>query len=343
MSDEVDLNRREGADAIPGTSEPTRTGAKTGGIWVCAVAGVAAILIVYVITVTAGRREPRVDLASKHVVPPPPPRPDGKERLRFAVATMISAEETFSTYRRLVERIGRDIKRREVFVLRPSYAEVRRELERGKLDVALVCTGTYVHSLGERKIKLLVQPEFESRLQYRSVLLVPAGSSAKKLEDLRGKVMALTDLESNTGCLVPSVTLLRAGHDPKTFFRKVIFTRSHDRSIRAVALATVDAAAVDALVWESHLRQDPSLAARVRVIWQSVSYGPPPVVVPRGLSPALQESLRRAFLDLDKDPEGREILSAIGIRRFVPARPEDYQSAIELYREIEKRGGVPWR
>jgi phosphonate transport system substrate-binding protein len=257
--------------------------------------------------------------------------------LRFAVATMVSAEPTFSTYRLLVQRICRDVGRREVFVLRSSYADVRRALERGEIDVALVCTGTYTRALPGDRIKLLVQPEFESGLDYRSVFLVPARSKAKTLADLRGTLMAFTDPESNTGCFVPTVTFARRGWQPESFFRKITFTRSHDRSIEAVARGLVDVAAVDSLIWESAKRQDPSLASRARVIWQSEAFGPPPIVVPKGVDAELEASIRRAFLALDRDEEGRKILSPIGIKRFVMPRPQDYKTAIELYRRFEAR------
>ena len=49
-------------------------------------------------------REPRVDFSPQlRVTGVPAPQPGGNDaRLRFAVATMVSAEATFSTYRRLV-------------------------------------------------------------------------------------------------------------------------------------------------------------------------------------------------------------------------------------------------
>ncbi len=263
-------------------------------------------------------------------------------RLRFGVATMVSAEATFSTYRLLVERICRDVGRPEAFVVRSSYADVRRGLEEGRIDVALVCTGTYVHSLGKGRIKLLAQPEFEGTLQYRCLIIVPTESNLESLDDLRGAVMAFTDPESNTGCLVPREAMASRGYDPRSFFKKIIFTGSHDRSILAVALSAVDAASVDALVWESKLQEDPSLADRVRIIWQSEIFGPPPIVVPTSIEPDLENALRKAFLALDKDEPGREILSAIGIRRFVEPRPESYETAVALYRRVHHLGTPTW-
>jgi phosphonate transport system substrate-binding protein len=304
------------------------------GLSVVAVGGISQIM---------ESRVPFLDFSERALPSKLPSSPaGGDDRLRFAVATMVTAEETFSTYRRFVERICRDIGRKTAFVLRPSYTDVRRGLEQGKVDVAFVCTGTYVHSFPGKRIKLLVQPEFEDGLSYRCIIIVPFRSAVKKLEDLRGKIVAFTDRESHTGCIVPSAVISNRGYNPKTFFEKIVFTGSHDRSIQAVALGMVDCAAVDSLVWESNVKQDPSLRRRVRIVWESEAYGPPPIVVPANLPEKLESDLRTVFLTLHEDEEGRGILRDIGIRRFVPARREDYDTAIEMYRRSRSRGYVEW-
>lgn len=262
--------------------------------------------------------------------------------LVFAMSTMVGAEATFSGYEELVKRVCREAGLNSRFVIFPSYAEVRRGLEEGTVDTAFVCTGTYVHAAAGGRIKLLVQPEFPDGLDYRCLILVPAESRSQTLDDLRGATVAFTDPESNTGCLVPSVELTVRGHDPRTFFNKVIFTSSHDRSIRAVAAGLVDAAAVDSLVWEFLARREENLRRGVRSIWRSPPYGPPPVVVRQGLEPAIENALREAFLALDRDAEGARLLSAIEIKRFVPPEPQAYATAIELYRRFREAGAPKW-
>jgi len=316
-----------------------RRAVRLGGA--CITLTALGIAVLHGVLAWSAAREPYIDLTRHGAAMPAVPTQTGQEApLRFAVAAMVSAEATFSTYHQLVDRVCRDVGRRRAFVLRPSYTDVRRDIEEGHVDIALVCTGTYVHSLESRRVRLLVQPEFETGLEYRSLLIVPAASSASGWEDLRGGVMAFTDRESNTGCLVPCSVLADLGCAPRELFRRIIFTGSHDRSIRAVARGVADAAAVDALVWESCLRQDAALAKQAKVIWRSESFGPPPVVVPWQQDEGLVRSLRDAFLALDRDEEGRGMLSRLGIRRFVPARPEDYRSAAELLRRARRGGGL---
>ena len=291
----------------------------------------------------ANLREPFVDLTVRADAAATSPRgTEERQVLSFAVAPMENPKPTFLTYRRLVHWISQRVGRREAFVMLPSYSEMRRELEAGRVDVAFVCTGTYVNALAGNKVRLLVRPEFKPELEYRCLIIVPSQSAVQALPDLRGKIMAFTDPESLTGYLVPSTALIEQGCGTRTFFDEVIFTGSHDRSIQAVAVGVADAAGVDALVWQACLRENPSLRNQVRVLWQSEVFGAPPVVVPQSLERALSDSLRDAFLAMDKDAVGREILSDIGIRRFVLPQREDYQTAIDLYQSLQARGDVPW-
>lgn len=313
-------------------------------VLVCLVLGIAGFSAVLALAKLRVSQEPLVDFGVRVRTrgEPESEAVGGEKRLRFAVASMISAEGTFSSYRELVQRVCRDVDLPEAFIVRPSYADVRRGLEEKTIDVAFVCTGTYAFSAAKKKIKPLVQPEFQNGLQYRCLLIVPMSSRAKTIEDLRGATMAFTDPESNTGYLVPSAMLADRGEDPRSFFKSIVFTGSHDRSIRAVALEAVDVAGVDSLVWASLVQRDPSLARSVRILWQSDPFGPPLIVVPQGLDNSLEASLRAAFLNLDEDEDGRRILLSIGIKRFVAARPEAYQTAISLYQRLERKGVLSW-
>ena len=305
-------------------------------VLICTLILVLGLAVVRCIAVVLELRRPFVDLSRRaQPVEWPDTSADDANRLRFAVAAMVCLEDTFSTYKQLIARICRSVGYGEAFVLRPSYAEVRHALEQGEVDVAFVCTGTYVHSLRRGGIKLLVQPEFLEGLEYRSLLIVPQSSSAQRPEDLAGSVIAFTDPESNTGCLVPSAMFADRGIDANKFFEKIVFTGSHDRSIIATGLGTIGVAAVDSLVLDSMTRRNSPHAGRVKVIWESQPFGPPPIVVPVGIDESLEKKLQEAFVTLDQDDQGREILSNIGIKRFIPAREQDYRSVVQLYRRFQ--------
>ena len=294
----------------------------------------AALVILWAILRWTSPRGPMIDM-SRRVMQSETPADEN--RLRFAIATMVSPQATFVSYRRMVELIGHKVGLKGGIVLRPTYGQVRESLEKESVDVAFVCTGTYVHGRDSGRIELLAQPEFKAGLSYRCVLIVPEGTPVLEWGDLKGKTMAFTDPESNTGCLVPRAVLIAQGYNPAEFFGKVIFTGSHDRSILAVANGLVDAAAVDSLVLYPMTEKDPSLSEKVRVVWTSEAFGPPAIVVPTNLDGGLKSALRQALLSLHKTNEGSEVLASMGIERFRPPREADYDSAYALFTLVREQ------
>ena len=134
---------------------------------------------------------------------------------------------------------------------RGNYREFNDLLSEGKLDVAFVCGGPYVEGHEEFALELLVVPEtLSGETVYYSDLIVPVGSTAKSLADLRGKRFAFTDPASNSGKLVPTYMLAKMGEIPDDFFDEVIYTYAHDKSIQAVKNKEVDGAAVDSLIYD---------------------------------------------------------------------------------------------
>jgi phosphonate transport system substrate-binding protein len=264
------------------------------------------------------------------------------DELRFAVATMWSVESTFTMYQRLIDRICTDVGLQDSFVLRSSYGSLRKAIENGEVDAAFVCTGPYIYALPSGKIKLLVEPLFVDDHQYHSVIIAPSGSNIESIKDLEGTVLGLSDPESFTGCMVPYVMFTESGYDIDTYFEKVIFTGSHDRTIHAVERGIVSAAAVHSVVLESAKREDPALMDRIKVIWTSETFGPPPIIIAAEMEDSLADSLREAFINMHNDEDGRMILSSIGIERFLPADEKNYDTAIELYERYKKLGGSNW-
>jgi phosphonate transport system substrate-binding protein len=117
---------------------------------------------------------------------------------------------------------------------------------------------------------------------------------------------------------------------PESFFRKYIFTYSHDNSIRSVAEKFVDGAAVDSLIWEYLNAKDPEWTAQTRIIYKSASCGIPPLVVSPEIGQEIKEKLRSAFLNMHNDPKGNAILKKVLIDRFTVIEDSAYDSIREM-------------
>lgn len=267
-----------------------------------------------------------------------PPAGDAATPLRIAVAAMISPEETVGAYRELMDYLARRIGRPVEMKQRRTYQEVNDMLGAGKLDAAILCSGPYVHARRQYGVEPLAVPVIQGSPTYRSYIIVPTGSPAAALVDLKGKRFAYTDPLSTSGRLYPVYALLQGGHQPATFFAKTLHTYSHDNSVEAVAEGVADGAAVDSLVYNYLRRIHPALTGRTRVIQQSPPLGAQPVGVPRGLDPALKGRLQEAFLALHQDPEARGILKKLGVDRFIPGDDSLYDDIRGMLRVVEGVG-----
>lgn len=179
-------------------------------------------------------------------------------------------------------------------------------------------------------MQILVAPEVKGETAYHSWLIIPAESSAARIEDLRGKTFAFTDPLSLSGRLYPIHLFESLGYNAETFFGKTFFTYSHEASIRAVANGLADGAAVDSLVYQFMVEREPQIGEKTRVIHVSPPFGIPPVVVSPNLRPQLRAELEKIFLRMHEEADGKAALNAIGIDRFLLLDDSAYETARQL-------------
>jgi phosphonate transport system substrate-binding protein len=254
----------------------------------------------------------------------------GRPALRVAVGAMVSPKETFVYYRQLLDYLAGKLGRRIDLVQRKTYKEVNELIGKGQIDLAFICSGPYVSGKEKYGFDLLATPEVNGSHSYSSYLIVNKNSPYKDLEDLKGRVFAFSDPESLTGKLVPTYWLAKMNERPETFFRKVIYTYSHDNSILAVAKGLVDGASVDGLVWDYYQHTNPALTSATRIIRKSEPYGIPPLVASSSFPSDLKEKVREVLLTMHDDPEGQKILRNLLVDRFIAPGAEWYDSIYHL-------------
>ncbi|MFH1951110.1 MAG: phosphate/phosphite/phosphonate ABC transporter substrate-binding protein [Pseudomonadota bacterium] len=261
------------------------------------------------------------------------PSPD-HNHLRVAVAAMISPKETFVYYRQLLDYIGRNLDQEIQLIQRKTYGEINELLAKGKIDLAFICSGPYVTGKGRDGFELLATPQVQGSHFYRAYLIVNKDGPLHKLEDLRGRVFAFTDPDSNTGKLVPTYWLAQKGERPASFFGKTIYTYSHDNSILAVSRGLVDGASVDGLIWEYYNYKNPTLTSRTRIIKKSQPYGIPPLVASAYLPSKQRERIQDLLFSMHLDPKGQKILEELMISRFETPREEWYEPIRQMKKTL---------
>lgn len=201
------------------------------------------------------------------------------------------------------------------FVQRGNYREVLDLLRAGKLDFAWICGYPYVRYRHE--LKLVAVPLWRGEPYYRSYLIVPADDTqTASLTDLRGKVFAYSDPDSNSGFLYPHYLLASRGENPSHFFARTFFTWAHRKVVEAVGVALADGGAVDGYVWETLAEVRPELTTRTRIIERSQPFGHPPFVARSGVPPTMLARFRKVLLDMAADPAGEALLGRLRLDGF---------------------------
>lgn len=228
------------------------------------------------------------------------------------------------------------LKRPVVFVQRASYREITDLMRSGKLDFAWLCGYPYVRN--KQTMNLLAVPVYQGKPLYRSYLIVPASDrQTRSIADLRGKVFAFSDPDSNSGYLVPTHELHRLQEKPGTFFSKTFFTWSHRKVVEAVAAGLAQGGAVDGYVWDTLALQHPELTARTRIVMKSAEFGFPPFVAGKAVAPADTAAMRKALIAMPRDEEGQKLLQNLHLDGFVAGDEHMFDSIARMMRAIVEK------
>jgi len=249
-----------------------------------------------------------------------------KNPIKIGVASMITPVDAVRYYQEIIDYIGQEINQPVQMVLRRTYEEMDVLLEKGEVKVAFVCSAPYVKDHDKFGLDLLAAPSVNGKAEYNSYIIVHKDSQINSFAELKGKVFAFVDPKSNTGKLYPTYLLKTMNQTPESFFKKFIYSYSHNKSVEFVAKRIVDGAAVESLIYELMLKKDSQYARQTKIIKRSPPFGIPPVVITKDVPPALKKQLRDSFLNMNKTVRGKEILDAMKIDGFVNISDNAYDS-----------------
>jgi phosphonate transport system substrate-binding protein len=258
----------------------------------------------------------------------PAARADRNEPVRIGLTPVFLDDQVafLNTWRDyLSARLGRPVS----FVQKGSYREVVDLLRQEGLDFAWVCGYPYVRFRSQ--MRLLAVPLYRGVPRYQSYLIVPGSDTrTRSLLDLRGRIFAYSDPDSNSGYLYPQYSLLQARENPSRFFARSFFTWGHRKVVKAVASGLAQGGAVDGYVWETLHRLHPGLVAQTRVVDKSPEFGFPPFVARAAIPKGDFESVQRVLLGMAEDTGGASLLERLNLDGFIPGAPALFDSIARM-------------
>ncbi|MBY6278386.1 MAG: phosphate/phosphite/phosphonate ABC transporter substrate-binding protein [Symbiobacterium thermophilum] len=255
--------------------------------------------------------------------------------MKVGLATMMSPRESLLRYGPLLDYLNSKLERHVEVVLASSQTEMLELLRTGGVQVGLVGSLAYVQGAEDFGLTALAVPEYHGDPTHTSLILVRRYSGLEEFSHLKGHTFAYTDPVSATGWLYPQTLVLELDEAVDRFFDRTLFTGSDDKAIQALDHGLVDGAAVNSLVYDLAVAEDPDLSRRLRVIASSEPLGSPPVVVSPTVGSELVAQLEAVFLEMAADDEGRSVLEGLGADRFVAPDPAWYEPIRLMLEAVE--------
>lgn len=254
--------------------------------------------------------------------------------LRFGITPVFLDQQTgfidrWGDY--LEARLGRPIK----FKQRSTYRQIMDLLLGNELDFAWICGYPYLRF--QSALKLVAVPLYQGEPLYQSYLIVRANDQrTSSIADLKGRIFAYSDPDSNSGFLVPQYQIAALGEDRHTFFRNSFFTWAHENVIAAVSSGLADGGAVDSYIWETMTERTPELTARTRVVSKSRKFGFPPIIAQRTIRSEDFQAMQQVLLGMVTDAEGRRLLNELNLGGFSQQEATLYDGINELIDSLSK-------
>lgn len=225
------------------------------------------------------------------------------------------------------------------FYISKNYAGLVDAMKNKKVDFAFFSSSTYVLAEQQAQAKVLLKKVWTAPYYY-SVVVVPANSKIKKLEDLKGKKIAFVDEKSSSGYLYPQVALRKKGLSDKDF-KEVVFSGNHQSSIQMLESNKVDAAAVFSDdeqglhgAWEKFGTQK----RKYRTIWMSAPIPNDPFCVRQDFYdqyPKITHTVMFALIEQLEQTAGKDTYSEIlGSHDLMPATSKQYDPVREMVKAL---------
>ena len=206
-----------------------------------------------------------------------------------------------------------------------DYAAVVEGLASNKIDLAWLGGFTFVQAKIRTNGGALPIVQRAEDAKFTSKFIVPIGSPAKTLADLKGANFAFGAPSSTSGHLMPRFYLMQAGIQPDTDFKTVAFSGAHDATVAFVASGRADGGVLNASVWDKLIEANNPNAAKVHVLATTPPYYDYNWTVRPGLDPVLTKKLTDAFLKLDpSQPAMKAIMDLQRASKFVATQASNY-------------------
>ena len=170
----------------------------------------------------------------------------------------------------------------------------------------------------------------DTNANYFTYFIVPKDSQLNTLIDTKGKILAMNNIGSTSGDLIPQVELLKINISVKNDFKNVFYAGSHDACLLSVLNGHADVCAMSSRNFDARLADGTFKRSEVKIIHTSSPVPPPPLAYSKRLPQNVRDKIKSATLEAHK--HGR--IGGYGgeMEKYIEVKDSDYN----LLREVDR-------
>lgn len=176
-----------------------------------------------------------------------------------------------------------------------SYSAVVEAMCNGAADIAWYGPASYLQARARGCAELLALAVRHGGSVYYSGIFARTDAGINGLADLKGKRIALGDVNSTSSFNVPVAMMIADGVDPAKQAGAINLAGSHANVLKALAEGLVDAGGASFDSFEKAVNAQAIDPNKVKVIAKSAPIPYPPLAIHPKVSEAVKDKLRQAF------------------------------------------------
>lgn len=183
-----------------------------------------------------------------------------------------------------------------------SYGSVVEAMCNGAADIAWYGPVTYLQAKGRGCSELLALAVNKGQSVYYSGVFARTDAAIDGVADLKGKKVALGDVNSTSSFAVPVAMMMAGGVEPARDLASINMAGSHANVLKALAEGLVDAGGASFDSFEKAVNGNAIDPSKVKVIAKSAPIPYPPLAIHPKVKGDVKAKLRDAFNNIDKLP-----------------------------------------
>lgn len=183
-----------------------------------------------------------------------------------------------------------------------SYSAVVEAMCNGAADIAWYGPASYLQAKGRGCAELLALAVRHGDSVYYSGIFARTDSGINGLADLKGKKVALGDVNSTSSFNVPVAMMIEKGLQPARDLGGINMAGSHANVLKALAEGLVDAGGASFDSFEKAVNSKAIDPSKVKVVVKSSPIPYPPLAIHPKVDAGIKGKLKEAFNNIDKLP-----------------------------------------